>query len=72
MNSKPSMDGAWTVMLDPLTAAQHSDLEYERWVDDRTAMVTTLSDGQIGYLHIKAMDAPSLAKFQRDLIGEPG
>ena len=55
-------------MLDPLTAAQHSDLEYARWVDDRTAMVKKLSGGQIGYLHIKAMDAPSLAKFQRDLL----
>ena len=53
---------------DPLTAAQHSDLEYARWVDNRSAMVNTLSGGQIGYLHIKAMDAPSLAKFQRDLL----
>ncbi len=68
VNSKPSMDGAWTVTLDPLSAAQHNDLEYARWVDDRAAMVKTLSGGQIGYLHIKAMDAPSLAKFQRDLL----
>jgi tricorn protease len=68
VNSKPSMDGSWTVMLDPLTAAQHSDLEYARWVDDRSAMVKALSGGQVGYLHIKAMDAPSLAKFQRDLL----
>jgi tricorn protease len=68
VNSKPSMDGSWTVTLDPLTAAQHSDLEYARWVDDHAAMVRTLSGGQVGYLHIKAMDAPSLAKFQRDLL----
>jgi tricorn protease len=31
-------------------------------------MVEKLSGGQIGYLHIKAMDAPSLAKFQVDLL----
>ena len=31
-------------------------------------MVDKLTNGQIGYLHIKAMDAPSLAKFQGDLI----
>ncbi len=68
VNSKPTMDGAWTVTLDPLTAAQNSDLEYARWVDDHAAMVRTLSGGQVGYLHIKAMDAPSLAKFQRDLL----
>jgi tricorn protease len=29
--------------------------------------VKALSGGQIGYLHIKAMDAPSLAKFQLEL-----
>ena len=31
-------------------------------------MVAKLTNGEIGYLHIKAMDAPSLAKFQRDLL----
>jgi tricorn protease len=68
VNSKPTMDGAWTVTLDPLTAMAQSNLEYDRWVADRRAMVAKLSNGQIGYLHIKAMDAPSLAKFQEDLL----
>ena len=67
VNTKPSTDGAWTVTLEPLTAAVQSGLEYDRWVADRKAMVAKLSDGKIGYLHIKAMDAPSLAKFQLDL-----
>jgi tricorn protease len=31
-------------------------------------MVSHLSKGQVGYLHIKAMDAPSYEKFQRDLL----
>ena len=30
-------------------------------------MVTKLSNGDIGYLHIRAMDAPSLRQFQLDL-----
>ncbi len=67
VNSKPSTDGAWTVSLDPLTATAMSDLRYDRWVEDRKAMVKAMSGGQIGYLHIKAMDAPSLAKFQLEL-----
>ena len=29
--------------------------------------VTKLSNGEIGYLHIRAMDAPSLRQFQLDL-----
>ncbi len=68
VNSKPSTEGAWTVALEPLTTAAQSNLEYDRWVSDRKEMVSKLSDGKIGYLHIKAMDAPSLAKFQLDLL----
>ncbi|MDR3700880.1 MAG: S41 family peptidase [Candidatus Sulfopaludibacter sp.] len=67
VNSKPSTDGAWMVSLDPLSAAAQADLRYDRWVEDHKAIVKTLSGGQIGYLHIKAMDAPSLAKFQLEL-----
>jgi len=68
VNSSPSVDGAWTVTLEPLTTVAQSNLEYDRWVADRKAMVEKISGGQIGYLHIKAMDAPSLAKFQLDLL----
>jgi tricorn protease len=35
-------------------------------------MVEKLTNGEIGYLHIKAMDAPSLLKFQEDLIDNRG
>ena len=35
-------------------------------------MVEKLTGGEIGYLHIKAMDAPSLLKFQEDLIDNRG
>ncbi len=54
--------------LDPLSSAAQGNLNYDRWVDDRRAMVEKLSDGKVGYLHIKAMDAPSLQKFERDLL----
>ena len=33
-------------------------------------MVTKLSNGEIGYLHIRAMDAPSLRQFQLDLAAQ--
>jgi len=72
VNSKPSADGAWTVSLEPLTQQAMGTLEYERWVDDRRAMVDKATNGEIGYLHIRAMDAPSLERFQRDLIDNRG
>jgi tricorn protease len=68
VNSKPEMDGAWTVNLEPLNSTAQSNLEYERWVDNRKTMVEKISNGDIGYLHIKAMDTASLRKFERDLM----
>ena len=68
VNSKPVLDGAWTVAIDPIEQTAQATLEYERWVDARKASVAELSKGQIGYLHIRAMDAPSLAQFQKDLL----
>jgi tricorn protease len=72
VNSKPQVDGAWNVSLEPLTQQAMGNLEYERWVDEHRAMVDKASNGEIGYLHIRAMDAPSLERFQRDLIENRG
>jgi tricorn protease len=68
VNSKPQKDGAWTISIEPIAGAAQTNLEYERWVDERREMVEKLSNGQIGYLHIRAMDAPSLARFERELL----
>jgi tricorn protease len=65
LNDKPAKEGAWEVTITPV--ASMTDLMYARWVDERREMVNKLSNGDIGYLHIRAMDAPSLRQFQLDL-----
>ncbi|HEX5070353.1 MAG TPA: S41 family peptidase [Vicinamibacterales bacterium] len=65
LNDKPSKDGAWEVAITP--GGNNNDLQYRKWVSDRRAMVDKLSNGEFGYLHIRAMDAPSLRQFQLDL-----
>jgi tricorn protease len=72
VNSQPDLEGAWTVSLEPLSATTQGNLDYERWVDAHKAMVDKLSSGDIGYLHIRAMNAASLQKFQRDLLANLG
>ncbi len=67
LNDKTTKDGAWEVTITPVANAANGDLMYARWVDDRRDTVTKLSNGEIGYLHIRAMDAPSLRQFQLDL-----
>lgn len=68
INSKPSTDGAWTISIDPMTPIAISNLDYTLWVEKHKKMVDKLTNGEIGYLHIRAMDGPSLQKFQEDLI----
>ncbi|HXG55309.1 MAG TPA: S41 family peptidase [Vicinamibacterales bacterium] len=67
LNDRPSKEGAWDVSITPVAGGAFVDLQYARWVNDRRDMVSRLSDGGIGYLHIRSMDAPSLRQFQLDL-----
>ena len=67
VNDKPSKDGAWDVTISPVGNTEFGNLQYAKWVQDRKDMVARLSNGEIGYLHIRAMDAPSLRQFQLDL-----
>jgi tricorn protease len=67
VNDKPSKEGAWDVTITPVDGAAFGNLQYAKWVADRRDMVTKLGNGEIGYLHIRAMDAPSLRQFQLDL-----
>jgi tricorn protease len=70
VNDKPAKEGAWAVTISPAAGGAFGDLQYARWVNDRREMVTKLSKGDIGYLHIRAMDAPSLRQFQLDLAAQ--
>jgi tricorn protease len=67
VNSKPAKDGAWTTKVAPVSSNQYGTFQYQRWVDDRRAQVDKLSGGDIGYLHIRQMNEPSLRQFERDL-----
>ena len=68
VNSKPQTEGSWTVSLEPLSAREQDNLQYERWVDSHRAMVDKASGGQIGYLHIRDMESQSLRRFEQELI----
>ena len=66
-NNKPGEDGAWTTRIEAINAGAYSQLRYERWVKERRKKVDELSGGRIGYLHIQAMNPPSLRKFEKEI-----
>jgi tricorn protease len=55
-----------TVDIRPIPPAALTDLEYDAWVRHERALVDTASNGQFGYVHIRAMDKPSLDLFLRE------
>ena len=66
-NNKPVEEGSWKSRIEPVSTAAYGQLRYERWVKDRRAMVDKLSNGRIGYVHIQAMNQPSLRRFEKEL-----
>jgi tricorn protease len=66
-NDKPAAEGAWRTRIETITTQAYGNLRYERWVKERRQKVDELSGGRIGYLHIQAMNQPSLRKFEKEI-----
>lgn len=67
LNSKPAEDGAWNTRIEAISGNAYSQLRYERWVKERRQKVNELSGGRIGYIHIQAMNQPSLRRFEKEI-----
>jgi tricorn protease len=66
-NSTAAEAGAWKTRIAPIAQTAQNQLRYLRWVTERRQQVDKLSAGRVGYLHIQAMDQPSLRKFEKEL-----
>ena len=66
-NNKPTDEGTWQTGIEPIPTGGYGQLRYERWVKQRGEMTAKLSNGRIGYLHIQAMNQPSLRKFEKEI-----
>jgi len=56
-----------TITLRPISYSDARSLLYDHWLDRNRASVKLLSDGRLGYLHIRAMSMSSFHDFQREL-----
>jgi tricorn protease len=63
VNSKPSMEGARTLVVEPL--ARDWELRYHRWIAGNIAAVDKASNGQLGYMHITAMGDQNIGQFDK-------
>ena len=49
------------------TSSSLRTLQYDAWVESRRELVKKHSKGQLGYIHIRGMNAPSFESFERQL-----
>ncbi len=64
INSKPSLEGAKTVVVK--TLKNEHRLRYEDWVRERREYTLKRSGGKIGYIHLPDMGSRGLSIFGRD------
>lgn len=60
----------WDEVIKPISAGAEQDLMYDRWVHTMQKMTDSLSDGQVGYVHVKAMDDPSFRTVINKVLGK--
>ncbi len=65
----PSTKTRWEETAKPITSGQENELLYKRWVNNRREEVSKLSEGKIGYIHIRAMNDASMRTAFEEALG---
>jgi len=63
VNDKPSMDGSWTVTVEPLRSERA--LRQRAWVEDNRRLVDKLSNGKLAYVWVPNTGQPGVVSFNR-------
>lgn len=56
-------------IVKPVSLAMLREILYERWIEQRRHEVDSLSNGRLGYVHIRAMDSESFRTIYSELFG---
>jgi len=65
----PSADKRWEETVKPISGGEEGELLYNRWVKNRREEVDKLSNGAIGYVHVRAMNDPSMRTVFEEALG---
>lgn len=55
--------------IKPISIGQQSNLLYKRWIEQRRQMTDSLSNGRIGYVHVRGMNSESFREVYSELLG---
>ena len=65
----PAANKRWDETVKPISGNDEGELLYKRWVRQRRAEVDQLSGGKIGYIHVRAMNDPSMRTVFDEALG---
>ncbi|WP_235299487.1 S41 family peptidase [Portibacter marinus] len=66
----PSTGETWDEVVKPISTGEESQLRYERWVENCAKIVEELSDGKVGYVHVRGMNDQSYRTVYEKVLGE--
>ena len=59
----------WTETVKPISFRRQSQLLYERWIESRRLETERLSNGRLGYVHVRGMDDWSFRESFGEILG---
>lgn len=66
----PTSGKRWEETIKPISAGLQNELLYQRWVKRMQAMTEKLSEGKLGYMHVRGMDDQSYREFYNQVMGK--
>lgn len=65
----PASQRRFEEQVEPISYGERSELLYKRWIKRCQRTVDELSGGQIGYVHVRAMNSDSFREVDAALLG---
>jgi tricorn protease len=66
----PLTNTRWDEVVKPISLGAENQLLYQRWVDTRREETLKLSNGKLGYVHVRSMNDPSMRVVIEDALGK--
>lgn len=65
----PATNTRWDETVKPISQGAEDEMLYERWIKTRRELVDKLSDGKLGYAHIRSMGDSAFREFYSEVLG---
>jgi C-terminal processing protease CtpA/Prc len=67
--TNPATKERWEMSVKPIALAAQSGLLYDRWVEREMAETERLSNGRLGYVHVRGMNDQSMRVVVEEALG---